>query len=100
MAMGRPIVASRLEQIAEVLEDGVTALLVPPGDPEALSDAIACLVDDPALRARLGIAARSAVERNHTWKAHTERIIEALDRVCRGQPAHVGPIVSARADAA
>jgi len=59
MAAGRPIVASRLGQIAEVLEDQVTALLVEPDNPQALAEAIVRLVDDAPLRTRLGCAARS-----------------------------------------
>src|SRR5439155_12156466 len=69
MAMGRPIVASRLEQIGEVLEDGRTALLVPPGDEEALARALLRLVDEAGLRASLGAAARSRVVERHTWRA-------------------------------
>ena len=53
MAMGRAIVASRLEQIGEVLEDGRTALLVPPGDEAALAAAILRLIDRPEERNRL-----------------------------------------------
>jgi len=84
MAMGRPIVASRLEQIGQALDHEETALLVPPGDSEALVAALRCLLADPALRARLGAAARRAAEARHTWRRHTARIVEALaDRVGR-----------------
>ncbi len=61
MATGRPIVASRVGDIPELLEDMRTGRLVPPGDPVALGDAIvACLVD-PQLAARLGAAAQETV---------------------------------------
>ncbi len=78
MAMGRGIVASRLEQLGEVLEDGHTAALVPPGDESALAQAILRLVDDPALRARLGAQARRRVLDRHTWDANVGRLVERL----------------------
>ena len=64
MAAGRPIVASDLPSIREVLRDGVNALLVPPGDPVAMAAAIARLLGDRALAARL--AARRAAKRCRT----------------------------------
>ena len=54
MALGRPVVASRVGGLAEVVDDGRSGLLVPPDDPEALGDAIARLLENPELRARLG----------------------------------------------
>jgi glycosyltransferase involved in cell wall biosynthesis len=57
-------VASAVGQIAEVLEDGVSGVLVPPEEPRALSAALVRLVDDGALRARLGRRGRElAAER-------------------------------------
>ena len=78
MAMGKAIVASRLEQIGEVLEDDRTAVLVEPGDAAELASALEALIDDPERRARLGVAAREEAVANHTWLDHTRRI---LDRV-------------------
>ncbi len=78
MAMGRGIVASRLDQIAGVLEDGRTALLSDPGNASSLADALVRLVDDPLLRMRLGEAARRRALERHTWEAHVGGIIEAL----------------------
>jgi glycosyltransferase involved in cell wall biosynthesis len=52
MAAGRPIVASRVATIPEVVEEGATGLLVPAGDPVALAEALASLAHDPE-RARL-----------------------------------------------
>jgi glycosyltransferase involved in cell wall biosynthesis len=78
MAMGRGIVASRLEQIGDVLEDGRTAILVPPGEAEPLADVLLRLVDEPALREALGAAARRRVVERHTWEALVERLIGTL----------------------
>jgi len=78
MAMGRAIVASRLEQISEVLEDGRTALLSPAGDAEALTGAIVRLIDDGDLRRRLGAAARREAVERHTWDARARVLVDRL----------------------
>lgn len=77
MAMGKAIVASRLGQIAEVLEDEKTALLVEPGDAQALADAILRLARARELREELGAAARSAAVNRHTWAHNAERVLAA-----------------------
>jgi glycosyltransferase involved in cell wall biosynthesis len=61
MAHGRPVVASAVGGIPELLEDGVTGLLVPPGDVAALRAALQRLLADPALRRRMGRAGRRRV---------------------------------------
>ena len=66
MAAGLPIVASRIGQMEEVIDDGLTGILVPPGDAGALARALIDLEQNHAIRARLGQAAREAV-RDHTW---------------------------------
>ena len=58
---GLPVVATRVGGVPEVVEDGVTGLLVPPRDPEALAQAILRLADDPLLRRHMGEAARRRV---------------------------------------
>jgi glycosyltransferase involved in cell wall biosynthesis len=80
MAMGKGIVASNLDQIGEVLEHDKTAILVPPGDADALAAAIARLVADRALRQCLGNEARRVALERHTWREHTRRTIESLER--------------------
>jgi glycosyltransferase involved in cell wall biosynthesis len=62
MSRGRAVVASRLGGIVDIIEDGRSGLLVPPGDAPALGEAVQRLLDDPALRASLGAAARERVE--------------------------------------
>ena len=84
MAMGRPIVASALEQIADVLSDEETALLVPPGDIDALANALLRLIDTPALGRRLGANAREAALQRHTWQRHTQRILARLEKLVDG----------------
>lgn len=78
MAMGRPIVASRLGQMEEVLDHDQTAWLVEPGDTEALVDGLACLLGDKARTTRLGEAARHEVLAKYTWQVHVNKILGAL----------------------
>jgi len=67
MASGLPCIATGVGGIAEWIEDNKTGLLVPPRSPEAVAGAILSLAADPALRSRLGTAARDAVVRNGRW---------------------------------
>jgi len=60
MAAGKAIVSTAVDGCREVLADGVTGLLVPPRDPEALAGTLARALDDPALRASLSARARAA----------------------------------------
>lgn len=61
-AAGRPVVASRIAGLEDIVVDGETGLLVAPGDPEALRTALARLIGDPGLRERMGVAARGRAE--------------------------------------
>jgi glycosyltransferase involved in cell wall biosynthesis len=66
MAAGRPVVASRVGGLAEVVVDGETGLLVAPGDAAGLAAALARMAADPALRARCGAAGRDRVLARYT----------------------------------
>ena len=77
LAMGRAIVASDLPAIREVLTHGDNALLVPPGDADALASAIRRLLDDAGLARQLGERARALAAR-YTWEARAERLEAAL----------------------
>lgn len=76
MASGRAIVASRLEQIAELLTDGETAAMFEPGNVDDLTDTIKRLADNPALRERLGKNAREAAIADHTWKQNAAKVAD------------------------
>jgi glycosyltransferase involved in cell wall biosynthesis len=76
MASGRPIVASDLPSIREVLSDDENAVLVEPGNPQALVAGIRRIADDPALGRRLAARAAETV-RDYTWARRAERL-EAL----------------------
>ncbi len=77
MASGTPVVASRLGGIPEIVEDGVTGYLVPPGDVAALRDRLAYLLARPRQAAALGAAARARVLERFTWRACAERCAAA-----------------------
>ncbi len=76
MAMARPIVASRLGQIADVIGDEQTGILVAPGDPDALARSIERLAADAHLRERLGKNARQKVIERYTWRHNAERVFK------------------------
>jgi glycosyltransferase involved in cell wall biosynthesis len=76
-AAGMPVVASRLGQIDTLLTDGESALLVEPGNAEALADAARRLAGDASLRSRLGEGARRAA-RGRTWDANADTILAHL----------------------
>jgi glycosyltransferase involved in cell wall biosynthesis len=80
MAYGMAIVATRAGGIPELVEDGVTGLLVPPGDPEALAAALTRLAADPELRHRLATAARERAQALDADEvaARLSRIYDAL----------------------
>ncbi len=61
MAAGKAVVATKVGGVSDVVEDGVTGLLVPPKDPEVLADAIQRLLKDAGLRERLGEQAKKSV---------------------------------------
>jgi glycosyltransferase involved in cell wall biosynthesis len=77
MAHGCPVVATRVGGIPQLVDDGDTGLLVPPGEPAALRSAIETVLADPALGRRLGRAARRRVGALCSWDRVTELTLEA-----------------------
>jgi glycosyltransferase involved in cell wall biosynthesis len=78
VAAGLPIVASNVGGIPDVVEDGVTGLLVPEKDPQALARALQKLGQDAALAGKLVAGARAKVAREFTWDAVTRKELAAL----------------------
>ncbi|HYY88906.1 MAG TPA: glycosyltransferase, partial [Chloroflexota bacterium] len=83
MASGTPVVASRLGGLPEVVEDGTTGFLVPPGDTAALRDRLDQVLRDPGLARRLGRRGRELVCERFTWRAVAERCLDAYAEVAR-----------------
>lgn len=84
-ALGVPVVASDLGGIPEQIDHGVDGWLVPAGDPAALAERIATLLEDPMERLRMGSAGRATAERRWTAAAHA-RAIEAVYEQVLGIP--------------
>jgi glycosyltransferase involved in cell wall biosynthesis len=68
-AAGVAIVATRVNEVPEILSDGESGLLTPPEDPDGMARALVMLATDPALRARLGRRARLEAEQRHSLDA-------------------------------
>lgn len=86
MASGMPIVASAIDGPKDFLVEGETALLVPPGEPAALAQAIARLIGDDTLRATLGRAARAEAVMKYSFEAVGKQLGHALRNVVAGRP--------------
>lgn len=67
MAAELPVVASRIGQLPDIIDDGVTGILYPPGEVTALVQALEHLWRSPQYRKQLGLAARGFVLKHHTW---------------------------------
>jgi len=79
MAVGRPVISTTTIGADEAIEDGVSGLLVPVGDPGALAEAIVALAADPVRRAALGAAARRRIGEHFT----VERTLDRSEAVFR-----------------
>jgi glycosyltransferase involved in cell wall biosynthesis len=83
-AMEIPVVASNIHGLPDVVNDGVTGLLIPPSNPEALAAAIGRLAGDPALRRRMGEAGRTLVEREYRWRDNARMMENLYDKMLGG----------------
>jgi glycosyltransferase involved in cell wall biosynthesis len=79
MASGTPVVASRTGGVPEVVRDGETGFLVPPGDVVQLHERVDLLVRNPRLAHRMGRAARALVLDQFTWQATATRCLAAYE---------------------
>jgi glycosyltransferase involved in cell wall biosynthesis len=78
-SLGVPAIASNVGGLGEQISDGVSGLMVPPGDPDALAQTCISLLRDPALRERLGRGAKRAAEHEMNWT----QISEMIEASCR-----------------
>jgi glycosyltransferase involved in cell wall biosynthesis len=85
MALGKPVVASEIPGIREVVESGRTGLLVPDGDAGALAAALRSLVESPELRASLGARAREHVTSRYALADVHDRIIRFLEEAAKAR---------------
>lgn len=89
MASGRPLVVSDVSALGPTVGAAGAGIVVPPGDAQALADAVVAL-SEPALRERLGSGGRRHVERQFDIVSCTRRFVEHLDRLHAGEREVVG----------
>jgi glycosyltransferase involved in cell wall biosynthesis len=90
-AMELPVIASNIHGIPDVVRDGVTGLLVPPRDVDAIADAVVRLLEDPAFRQRMGAAGREFVRQEYRWQdniALMERLYDEMRQMRVGANRH------------
>ena len=87
MASARPVVSTHLAGIPELVVDGQTGMLAPPGDSTALAHALEQLLRHPELRLRFGDAGRARIEQHFRIEQTVAPLIEMLERSCRRRPA-------------
>jgi D-inositol-3-phosphate glycosyltransferase len=75
MACGTPVITTTVDGVTEYAIDGETALLVPPGSPDELADAIATAAESPELRTRLATQGRAVAER-YSWEQSSKRLAD------------------------
>ncbi len=78
MAMAKPIIASGVGQIGEVIQDGVNGLLMEERDHNDLAEKILALAVDSTLRKKLGQAARSDAVQKYSWQQNARRVVDAV----------------------
>ena len=88
-----PVVATAVSGVPELVEDGVTGRLVPPGDAVALADALADLQRDPVLGARLADAGHARVLAQFDLRTNTRRLAERFVTVARAAGRDVTPLL-------
>jgi glycosyltransferase involved in cell wall biosynthesis len=83
MASGLPVVASRIGGVPEVVEEGITGILVPPADSAALSEALLRLLKDPDKREEMGRKGRERVIKLFSWDKTIEATLNVYQDVLR-----------------
>jgi glycosyltransferase involved in cell wall biosynthesis len=83
MAHGKPVVASAVGGLLDLVRHGETGLLVPPGDSAGLREALHWLLGDPELRARMGAAARERAREQLSWERATAETLRAYEDALR-----------------
>lgn len=85
MAAAKPVVATRVAAVPKLVIHGQTGLLVEPKNPEAISDAVCLLLENSALRERLGSAARIRIEKQFSSKVMAQRYLELYRQLQNNQ---------------
>jgi glycosyltransferase involved in cell wall biosynthesis len=87
-AAGLAVIASRVGGLTDIVQDGETGFLIPPGDGDSLAERLARLVKDPSLRQRFGRAARARAEARFDARKNAARLANILQEVIIGETDH------------
>jgi glycosyltransferase involved in cell wall biosynthesis len=86
MAMGKPVVATRVGGVPEVVDDGKTGLIVPPGDSEALAQALLTALSDPVRMQAMGTAGRERIHAEYGATVVVRKIEQLYESLLAGRP--------------
>jgi glycosyltransferase involved in cell wall biosynthesis len=86
MAMGLPVVATNVGMVPEVIDDGVTGLIVSPGDSAGIASALQELLSDSLLRESMGKAARMYARKAFSIERMADGYLRLFAEVCTPQP--------------
>ena len=81
MSYAKPVIGCGVGGVPEVIEDGLSGILVPPEDHLSLAKGILKLLNDDVMRKRIGEKARERVENNFTDTIMAEKTLEAYDKI-------------------
>lgn len=81
MASGRPVIATAQGGPLDIVEDGVTGVLIPPRDPEAMAAAIVALVDNPTRARAMGAAGRTRAVAHYSSEAYRHGVVAVYDAI-------------------
>jgi glycosyltransferase involved in cell wall biosynthesis len=81
MAAGLAVVASRVGQLENLIQDGENGLLTTPGDLDSLTEALGRLLANRSLREHLGAGARATICKGHTWDSVVDRIFRIIEPI-------------------
>lgn len=84
MACGKPVISTSVGNVENIITNGVTGILISPGNPSALAENIIRLTSDEARCRTLGENARRDVEAEYTWKKHTGILVDIFNKVLTG----------------
>jgi glycosyltransferase involved in cell wall biosynthesis len=81
MSSSKPVVASAVDQVKDVIRDGENGLLFNPNRLDEFVNKVLLLVDNPILRRKLGQNARKTVLEKYTWIDHAKKMVQLFERV-------------------
>ena len=100
MASGAPVISTRVSAIPELVQPDHNGLLIPPGNPSMLAEAIDKLLSDPELRDRLARAARVTIETRFTLDRTSRELFDLFQRLERDRHGRTRFVAAAASPAA